>query len=238
MFILKGSVLGLFLEAWYPLLIMSAAIICVFMNSSFSSVPRRFTYAILRNKSSSLVDFTIKFNQTTRFCLCCTYLYHSKKNIPSHLGAQKAEKHTWSRLSPAFQSCPLEEDSGKPFIAGQVTPKIHLRISGILNPTEKVACIFFIVFSFIKAFFLRQVTRCPVEQNTFFLTETLSNPRFCRHTAHLFSRLATTDWTRTHRLPAFKDGSHLYHITFHFLGKLLVDLWPQGVGAKVISSFF
>ena len=125
MLILKGSKVGPFLEAWYPLLIMSAAIICVFMNSSFSSVPRRFTYAILAPTRAALLRLSGLHNKTSIKPHVFVYAvpnlpfsFKKQKNIPSHLGAQKAEKHTWSRLSPAFQSCPLEEDSGKPFIAG------------------------------------------------------------------------------------------------------------------------
>ncbi len=170
MFILNGSLWRPFLEAWYPRLIMSAAIVCVFMNSSFSSVPRRFTYAILH---STLVDSTIYTPQnkhgTWKWALgkgdsywkpsfpgsmlifggviqyihaleiyavpCCSYLCF--KPISSSVVYCSTLR---VGFAAAF-SCPLEEDSGKPFIARSTwitspLTSLHLRIGGILNPTE------------------------------------------------------------------------------------------------------
>ena len=178
------------LEAWYPLLIMSAAIICVFMNSSFSSVPRRLTYAILRNKSCCFSGLHNKTSINPHvFVYAVPTFLIQKKNIPSHLGAQKAEKHTWIGFpqlsSPALWRKILENLSeSRPGHVGQIwpkqnpaeSPKIHLRISGNLNPTAKVACIFFMVFSFIKAFFLRQSHMVPCGTEHVSLNKDIKQP--------------------------------------------------------------
>ena len=69
---------------------MSAAIVCVFMNSSFSSAPRRFTYAILHSSTLTLVDSTPCHNsihgpRPENLCASKTMLYHAPLLKQTHL---------------------------------------------------------------------------------------------------------------------------------------------------------
>lgn len=201
---------------------MSAAIICVFMNSSFSSVPRRFTYAILRNKSCCLVDFTIKFTSTQHVCVYAvpTFLIKKKKEAKtSHLiWVPKRQRNTpgvgfpqlsspalWRKilenLSLAASSRRTNLTKTKPCRVTQ-----NSRENQRNSQSNRNSGLHLLHGLLVHKGILPQTKSHGALRNRsrFFLTKALSNPRFCRHTAHLFSRLATTSLNLHQSLTSFQ----------------------------------